>query len=49
MNVKLNEDQKIRVFYAGDVYRIMQEILLRENKLERESEHFWVARLEVLI
>jgi hypothetical protein len=31
--------------YTGDIYKIMQQILLRENKIGRGKEHFWVVCL----
>lgn len=45
MNVRLNKDQKIKVLNSDDVYSIMQQILLRENKIRRNQEHFWVVGL----
>ncbi len=46
MNVRLTEEQKIRVLNSEDVYNVMQQILLRENKISRNQEHFWVAGLD---
>lgn len=46
MNVRLTQDQKIQLSESGDVYKIMQQILLRENKLGRNQEHFWVIGLD---
>lgn len=45
MNVKLTAKQKIRVLNSLDVYNIMQQILLRENKIDRNKEHFWIVCL----
>jgi DNA repair protein RadC len=45
MKVPLTREQKIRVFEVEDVYKIMQQILLRENKIGRGKEHFWVVCL----
>lgn len=45
MNVKLNDTQKVKILNATDVYKIMQQILLRENKIRRNQEHFWVVGL----
>jgi DNA repair protein RadC len=45
MKVPLTREQKIRVFDVEDVYKIMQQILLRENKIGRGKEHFWVVCL----
>jgi DNA repair protein RadC len=46
MNVRLSQDQKIKVLNSEDVYNIMQQILLRENKIRRNQEHFWVVGLD---
>ncbi len=45
MNVRLSKDQKIKVGSPEDIYAIMQKILLRENRLGRAKEHFWVMGL----
>jgi len=45
MTVRLTKEQKIKVLNSGDVYKIMQQILLRENKISRAQEHFWVIGL----
>ncbi len=46
MNVRLSKEQKIKVLNSDDVYPIMQHILLRENKIRRNQEHFWVIGLD---
>ena len=46
MNVKLTKAQKIKILNSDDLYGIMQRILLRENKIDRNREHFWVIGLE---
>ncbi|NOQ76117.1 MAG: DNA repair protein [Crocinitomix sp.] len=46
MNVRLTQDQKVQLSESGDVYKIMQQILLRENKIGRNQEHFWVIGLD---
>lgn len=46
MNVRLSKEQKIRVLNSEDVYKVMQQILLRENKVRRNQEHFWVVGLD---
>jgi DNA repair protein RadC len=46
MNVRLNEDQKVQILNADDVYKIMQQILLRQNKIRRSQEYFWVVGLD---
>jgi DNA repair protein RadC len=45
MNVRLTKEQKIKVLNSEDVFKIMQQILLRENKISRNKEHFWVIGL----
>ncbi len=45
MRVKLTSEQKIQVLNSRDVFLIMQQVLLRENKIGRHKEHFWVVCL----
>ena len=45
MNVRLTKEQKIKVLNSTDIYAIMQQVLLRENKIRRNQEHFWVVGL----
>lgn len=45
MNVRLTPEQKIKILNAEDLYGVMQRILLRENKIRRNQEHFWVVGL----
>lgn len=45
MNIRLKATDKITVRYPSDVYRIMQKILLRENKIDRNKEHLWIVGL----
>ncbi|GHN02290.1 hypothetical protein WSM22_37790 [Cytophagales bacterium WSM2-2] len=45
MKVKLSPDQKIQVANSDDIYKVMQQILLRENRLRRGQEYFWVVGL----
>lgn len=46
MNVRLTQQQKIQLLNSKDVYKIMQQVLLRENKIRRNQEHFWVIGLD---
>jgi DNA repair protein RadC len=46
MDIKLAEAEKIKVLNSDDIYGIMQRILLRENKIDQNREHFWVIGLE---
>jgi len=45
MKVRLSKEQRIQVLNAQDVYMIMQQILLRENKIGRNKEHIWIVCL----
>jgi DNA repair protein RadC len=45
MTINLSEEQKIKLLNSGDVYRVMREILLREEKIDQEKEHFWMIGL----
>jgi DNA repair protein RadC len=45
MKVKLSQDQKIKILNSDDIYSIMQKILMRENKIGRNQEHFWIIGL----
>src|SRR6266550_905671 len=46
MTIRLTKEQKIKVLNSDDVYKVMQQILLRENKISRAQEHFWVVGLD---
>ncbi|WP_046746284.1 JAB domain-containing protein [Kordia zhangzhouensis] len=46
MEVRLSQAQKIQILNAHDVYSVMQQILLRQNKIRRAQEHFWVVGLK---
>jgi DNA repair protein RadC len=46
MTVRLTKEQKIKILNSEDVYKVMQQILLRENKISRAQEHFWVVGLD---
>src|SRR3989344_788758 len=46
MNVKIAKSQKIKVLNSHDLYQIMQQVLLRENKIDRNKEHFWTVGLD---
>jgi DNA repair protein RadC len=45
MNVELSEEQKIKILNSSDVYMVMKQILMRENKIERDFEHVYVLSL----
>lgn len=46
MDIKLTEAEKIKILNSDDIYGIMQKVLLRENKIDQNREHFWVIGLE---
>jgi DNA repair protein RadC len=37
--------EKIHVLNTEDVFKVMREVLLRENKIDRNKEHCWVISL----
>lgn len=43
MNVKLTQKERIQVTEPDALAKIMQRILLRENNIDREKEHFWIV------
>ena len=45
MNVKLTDKHKIKVQDSDDIFEVMRHILLRDNKIDREKEHFWLVCL----
>lgn len=42
MHIKLTSKDKRYIDSTDDVFEIMQRILLRENKIDKEKEHFWI-------
>jgi len=45
MNVELNEEARVKILNSDDLYKVMQQILLREHKIDQDREHFWVIGL----
>lgn len=45
MNVKLSATEKIKILNSDDVFTVMRGILLREDKIDKNREHFWVVGL----
>ena len=45
MNVKLSDSEKIKILNSDDIFGIMQRVLLRENKIDQNREHFWILGL----
>ncbi len=46
MDIQLSDAEKIKILNSDDIYGIMHKILLRENKIDQNREHFWVIGLE---
>ena len=45
MQVRLTKEQKIKIANSDDVYTIMRAVLMRQNRLHRQKEYFWVMGL----
>ena len=45
MDIKITKKDKIRILNSDTLYKIMQRILMRENEIDRDREHFWVVGL----
>ncbi|UOX34057.1 DNA repair protein [Flavobacterium sediminilitoris] len=45
MDITLTDEQRIKILNSDDIYGIMQQVLLRENKIDQDKEHFWVVGL----
>ncbi|MBL4709016.1 MAG: DNA repair protein [Flavobacteriales bacterium] len=46
MDIELNDAQKIKILCSDDLYSVMQNILLREGKIDQDREHFWTICLD---
>nr|VFK10452.1 MAG: hypothetical protein BECKLPF1236A_GA0070988_100387 [Candidatus Kentron sp. LPFa]VFK26894.1 MAG: hypothetical protein BECKLPF1236C_GA0070990_100406 [Candidatus Kentron sp. LPFa] len=46
MDIQRAELEKTRVLNGADVFAIMRRVLLRENKIDSEKEHFWITGLD---
>jgi DNA repair protein RadC len=44
MKVKITP-KEIKILNSKDLYAVMQKVLLRENKIDRDKEHFWIIGL----
>nr|VFK28494.1 MAG: DNA repair protein RadC [Candidatus Kentron sp. MB]VFK32880.1 MAG: DNA repair protein RadC [Candidatus Kentron sp. MB]VFK75923.1 MAG: DNA repair protein RadC [Candidatus Kentron sp. MB] len=47
MEIKITEQEKIRVADGQDIFDIMRWILLREERLDQDKEHFQMVGLDV--
>ena len=45
MNVTITKQEKIKILNSDDVYAVMQKVLLREHKIDRNKEYFWTIGL----
>jgi DNA repair protein RadC len=45
MTIRLKDSDKIRIINSQDVFTVMQAILKREDKIDKEKEHFWMIGL----
>ena len=45
MNITLTRKQRIIIRTPDDAFKVMKEILMREDKIDRDKEHFWVMGL----
>lgn len=45
MNITLTDKEKIKVMNSDDLYKVMQQILLREQRVDQDLEHFWTVCL----
>ena len=46
MNIKLKGSDQVKVLGSKDIFKIMQRVLKRENKIDRNREHFWTIALD---
>ena len=46
MIIPLKEKDKIKILCGRHLFSIMQKILLRENVIDRNREHFWTVSLD---
>jgi DNA repair protein RadC len=47
MQIDLNEAEQIRVLHSEDIFDIMQKVLKRESKLDKDKRHFWAIGLDI--
>lgn len=45
MNITLTDKEKIKVMNSDDLFKVMQQILLREQRVDQDREHFWTICL----
>lgn len=47
MIIRLKSEEQIKVFSSADLYSIMQRVLMREHKIDRNREHLWTISLDM--
>jgi DNA repair protein RadC len=47
MQIDLKEAEEIRVLHSEDIFDIMQKVLKRESKLDKDKRHFWAIGLDI--
>ncbi len=45
MNITLTDKEKIKVMNSKSLFKVMQQILLREQIVDQDREHFWTVCL----
>lgn len=45
MTIRLTKHQRIRILNSLDLYAVMQAVFRREQKIDRDREHFWIMGL----
>ncbi|TXJ28703.1 MAG: DNA repair protein [Chitinophagaceae bacterium] len=46
MTIRLRPDQKIHIQSSADIFQLMQPVLRRSSKLDRDREHLWILCLD---
>lgn len=46
MNIRLSTLPQKHISSSEDIYAVMQRILMRENRTDRDREHFWTVSLD---
>lgn len=46
MNIPLSPSQQIKINSSFDLYEVMRQILLREQNVDQDREHFWTVCLD---
>jgi DNA repair protein RadC len=46
MTIRLKKGEPVHISCSADIYKVMQPILLRESRIDRNQEHFWVICMD---